>query len=650
MEVLQLNLKQKNIINTIYKTIEINWEDESAILIMALICFITRFKIQTYIEFESKIEMNLEVVMDITAKGIIYTKLGEMESKILEKKSEVEKLVSIIENNFMVSSDDDIAYLIDYIYLKEAQDIKDKNKGTVFTPPSISYFIDKYINAIKWDTDELSILDICAGTGLLSSQICSKKHSLTLQELDPNNLTTLFLKCLISRKKATLRGGDYFAYNTRTNERFHIGICNPPYYDKFLQTPHELRFITNLCDQVDGLVFSIIPLSCLTAIKDRVYLQKIKEKYEILSIFRLSNDLFHAANIETVLMVIDTRCSTTVYEDNKNQQKVYMDPVYENISHVNFKINRSSVNNPNGWKKWVDNFNFTEHFNQRIEESLIKTPHIYCEMLNEDYDVNNRYGLTQYLKFEDLFKVIRGGTGELNQAIEPNNKSINFIGASKNNCGFKYKTHKYHESSVYEAGSITISKFYGATFIQKESFIASKDVIILVPNEDFLALDRQGRYTLEMFAEQLNNLLCESSYFNKVSINKLQTLPILIRGEHSYLFPLAKADIEKGLNRIVNFIRLDPQGAIEEVALTLHLYSDDDKFEQVKNQLLDGILAQGNIYSVIEDQDDPDIKYSLDFLYEMGCIEPLATGNEIVRVINYYFDNLQKMIPLGNKS
>lgn len=201
MEVLQLNLKQKNIINTIYKTIEINWEDESAILIMALICFITRFKIQTYTEFESKIEMNLEVVMDISAKGIIYTKLGEMESKILEKKSEVKKLVSIIENNFMVSSDDDIAYLIDYIYLKEAQDIKDKNKGTVFTPPSISYFIDKYINAIKWDTDELSILDICAGTGLLSSQICSKKHSLTLQELDPNNLTTSFLKCLISRKR-----------------------------------------------------------------------------------------------------------------------------------------------------------------------------------------------------------------------------------------------------------------------------------------------------------------------------------------------------------------------------------------------------------------------------------------------------------------
>ena len=650
MEVLQLNLKQKNIINTIYKTIEINWEDESAILIMALICFITRFKIQTYTEFESKIEMNLEVVMDISAKGIIYTKLGEMESKILEKKSEVKKLVSIIENNFMVSSDDDIAYLIDYIYLKEAQDIKDKNKGTVFTPPSISYFIDKYINAIKWDTDELSILDICAGTGLLSSHICSKKHSITLQELDPNNLTTLFLKCLISRKKATLRGGDYFAYNTRTNERFHIGICNPPYYDKFLQTPHELSFITNLCDQVDGLVFSIIPLSCLTAIKDRVYLKKIKEKYEILSIFRLSNDLFHAASIETVLLVIDTRSSTTVYENNKNEHKVYIDPVYENISHVNFKFNKASDDDPNGWKNWVNNFNFTEHFNKRVEESLLKTPHIYCEMLNEEYDINNRFGLTQYLNFEDLFEVIRGGTGERDQTNVSDKKLINFIGASKYSRGFKYKTHKYHNSNVYEAGSITISKFYGATFIQKERFIASKDVIILVPNEVFLALDRQGRYTLEMFADQMNNLLLESSYFNKVSINKLKTLPILIREEHRYLFPLAKEDIGEALNRIVNFIRVDPKGTIEEVALTLHLYSDDNKFKQVKNELLDGILAQGNIYTVSEDQDDPDIKYSLDFLYEMGCIEPLATGKEVVRVINYYLDNLQKMIPLGNKS
>src|SRR5699024_9856747 len=97
-------------------------------------------------------------------------------------------------------------------------------------------------------------------------------------------------------------------------------------------------------------------------------------------------------------------------------------------------------------------------------------------------------------------------------------------------------------------------------------------------------------------------------------------------------------------------IRVDPKGTIEEIALTLHLYSDDNEFEQVKNELLDGILAQGNIYTVSEDQDDPDIHYSLDFLYEIGCIELLATGNEIVRVINYYFDNLQKMISLGNKS
>lgn len=650
MGLLQLNLKQKSTLNTIYKTIEINWKGESAILVMAIICFLTRFKVQNYEEFETEIKRSLDVDMDIVAKGIIYTKLGEVVNTVLSKETELKKIISIIKDTFMSNPDDDIAYLIDCIYLKEAQDIKAKNKGVVFTPPSISYFIDKYISAINWDKDELSVLDICAGTGLLTSQIRSKKHSLTFQELDPNNLTTVFLKCLISRKKAVLRGGDYFGYQSRTTERFHIGICNPPYYDKFLQTPHELSFITNLCDQVDGLVFSIIPLSCLTAIKDRVYLKKIKEKYEILSIFRLSNDLFHAASIETVLLVIDTRSSTTVYENNKNEHKVYIDPVYENISHVNFKFNKASDDDPNGWKNWVNNFNFTEHFNKRIEESLLKTPHIYCEMLNKEYDINNKFGLTQYLNFEDLFEVIRGGTGERDQTNVSDKKLINFIGASKYSRGFKYKTHKYHNSNVYEAGSITISKLFGATFIQKERFIASKDVIILVPNEVFLALDRQGRYTLEMFADQMNNLLLESSYFNKVSINKLKTLPILIREEHRYLFPLAKEDIGEALNRIVNFIRVDPKGTIEEVALTLHLYSDDNKFKQVKNELLDGILAQGNIYTVSEDQDDPDIKYSLDFLYELGCIEPLATGKEVVRVINYYLDNLQKMIPLGNKS
>ena len=651
MGLMQINARQKTIISSIYKTIQINWKDESAILIAAMISFLAEFKIQTYVEFENKINQSLAENTDIAAKAIIYTQLNNIVNTLLLKETEVKSLITLVQENFMINKNDDIAFLIDYIYLKEAQNIKRRNSGIVFTPPSISSFINTYINEIKWGKTELSVIDICAGTGLLSSQIRPKNGSLTLQELDSVNLTVLFLKCEISQKKAYLRGGDYFQYYSKTTEKFDVGVCNPPYYNRILKTPDELKFISKLCEQVHGIVFAVIPLSCLTAIKDRYLLNQIKKNYEILSIFRFANDTFHAASVETILLVIDTRPNMTVYENEKNEQKVYIDPVYENISHINFKHNNNNIEDNNGWMNWLNNFDFTAHFKKRTQETITKSPHIYCEMLNDEFDTNNRYGLTQYLNFEDLFEVMRGGSG-VRERIDKskNNAPINVIGASKYNQGLLYTTKKYHERDVYEGGNITISKFYGATFIQEKQFIASKDVLVLVPNKKFLSLNNQGLYTFEMFAEQINELLCESSYFNKISINKLKTLPILIRGEHRYLYPAAKNDINEVLQRIITFIRMDPKGALEEVALSLHLYSDDDEFKRVKKELLEGLIAAGSIYEVNEDSTDQDVQYSLDFLSHIGLIKPLAEGEEVVRVINYYFDNLQTKLPLYTKT
>ncbi len=390
--------KEEKQLNSLYtKLMNSEWKDhDRRLVLITFLFYMVRFE-------ERDVENPITSKQDLFHH--IYIKLESMRQvnvrlRVLKVMEETFKDISFFDVTFKVLidgmrelihgvSDFKVDRYLEYLYLKEAKTIKEqKGGGVVFTPLSVSYFIETFIHQYLGDSlnqKEMKILEPCIGTGQLSSVFRREKYHLDGVEIDDDNLTITVLKTwLFNSDQEQVYTYDFLNQNkdddVLLDVRYDVGICNPPYSSlvnrndgKYKKVAvNELEFIERLCERVDGLVFALVPYYCINPPKSKTALKqsfdRLRYDYLLVSLVFFTRDIFYpSAMVDTVLMVFDTRHRGIVGKALEDGDRVYLDPIRIVLDDVDFTdIHRNRKKVWTHWCDWLETFNLDVWSNLKL--------------------------------------------------------------------------------------------------------------------------------------------------------------------------------------------------------------------------------------------------------------------------------------------
>ena len=394
--------------------------------------------------------------------------------------------------------------------------------GIVLTPLHVAKFMTDLLDINETDV----VLDTCCGSASLLLTAGGEAHKSIGVELNSRMAAISLANMIIKKLPTYIWLGNSFDENIKAEiKEYHPTklIINPPYS----QQDKELSFVLNGLDllEKDGLGVVILPVGAASRREVFELKNQILQKHSLLGIFTMPEKLFYPVGTHTEILLFQAHVPHSVNTNTfianikddglevvKNQSRVdthnrwngikkeFLDKYYKNTISEN--TNYTYVRAVDDWtadafirEPWaLTDQNFIEvirnyvlfqqgginkgdlqEYINFIFSAIENVPDLSHPKMAGSFSLDDC--LFEDFIFLEVFTMTRGRGGTATAA--KNNPGENlYIGASNENNGITQYTSL---TTTEKANTITVANngSVGATFYQKQAYLASSDVTVL---------------------------------------------------------------------------------------------------------------------------------------------------------------------------
>lgn len=395
--------------------------------------------------------------------------------------------------------------------------------GIVLTPLHVAEFMSTLLDINETDV----VLDTCCGSASLLLTAGGMAYQSIGVELNSRMAAISLANMIIKKLPTYIWLGNSFDDDIKAEiKQYHPTklIINPPYS----QQDKELSFVLNGLDllEKEGLGVVILPVGAASRREVFGLKSQILKKHSLLGIFTMPEKLFYPVGTHTEILLFQAHVPHTINTNTfianikddglevvKNQSRVdthnkwpgikqeFLDKYYQHT--ISDNTNYTYVRAVNDWtadafirESWdLSDQNFIEvirnyvlfqqgginkgdlqEYINFIFNAIENVPDLKDPKSPSDaYHLDDK--IFEDFLFEEIFTMTRGRGGTATGAKNNPGKNL-YIGASNENNGITQYTSL---PTTEKANTITVANngSVGATFYQKQSYLASSDVTVL---------------------------------------------------------------------------------------------------------------------------------------------------------------------------
>ncbi|MGL5591133.1 MAG: N-6 DNA methylase [Mycoplasmoidaceae bacterium] len=424
-------------------------------------------------------------------------------------------------------------------------------KGEVFTPDHIAQFMYKLINISKYDI----VLDPTCGSGTFLTNSMANMLEETIDENEKNNIKEnqlIGIEC--DGFNATLAGinmmlhgdgasqiymDDCFKKLPHLKNEYNKVLMNPP----FSQDVPELKFVLETLNNMkkDGMLASILPISCALGRKWNELRKEILENHQLIQTVRLPKDLFFPnASIDTCILVFKA------WNKIKGKHKIIKSDFSDDGFTYKMRVGRVNKNNEEKTNSFFNEnikiFRLVDYKDDWLVEPIFEYIKINISDFHKakidffkskwDYNllssVRNNYisninpfvleidlciNSWKTFKISELFSYEDKGKDKINKKI--NDSKTPCVNAKKDNNGIGGYVNE--PNKIFSRNKLTVVSQgdggAGMTYFQDIDFCATASVFVLKPIFSF-------DVSVGVFIAKICSLVFKPKYSHGKTLNK----------------------------------------------------------------------------------------------------------------------------------